>query len=351
MLDSCWSREGSAAKWHTGETGLYKPKRPKPFNAVMTVPLHSSNPHLQDASLRAFSAPKFSPIDYLNHSLPAPTKNQSLSALASQTQSHISTLNAQTSRLSTTLTSLTDDILRISSRLAYEVELLRIEAVALAETLSPNGDLQESIVQFVSAGLEHPEAKEEITSLPGEAKPPANGITSNQPGEPAALPHLRTLLHVREQLQATISRFNLALSFTLPPSLLTTTTSSFISVAAPNTDQDAEAKGQASLSRLKEEVTDLLRAGDLEKAKSRVTELRDICEIWKGTSEERARAKWIDGLEGLIEGDIQRRHEANRRRSGPAAPTREQNTPKPAPETASSGPGFLKRLRDEIYLE
>ena len=326
----------------------------------MTVPLLPSNAHLQDASLRPFLAPNFSSIDYLNNNLPAPNKSQSLSALASQTQSHISTLNAQTSRLSATLTSLTDDILRTSSRLAYEVELLRGEAVSLAETLSPNGDLQESISKFVPAGLEHPEpVLKDAASPPKPSDPPADENSStNHPSEPAALPHLRTLLHVREQLQATISRFNIALSFTLPPSLLSTTASSFISVAAPNTDPDAEAKGQASLARLKEEVTDLLQAGELESAKARVAELRDVCVIWKGTSEERARGKWVDGLDGLIEEDIQRRQEVERGKAGMTAtngPRREQSTPKPVPDatsnSSSSGPGFLRRLRDEIYLE
>ena len=317
----------------------------------MTVPSQPPTPHLTDTNLRAFLSPTFLPVDYLNSSLPAPSKGQTLSTLASQTQSHISTLNAHTSRLSTTLTSLTDDILRTSSRLAYEVELLRGEAVSLAETLSSNGDLHESIQKFVPAGLENAAVTTEVPPTPTKVKSPVNDEISNHLREPSALPHLRTLLHVREQLQATISQFNLALSFTLPPSLLATTASSLMSVAAPTTDPDAEAKGQASTSRLKGEVLDLLQAGELEKAKSRVSELREVCVIWKGTSEERARAKWVDGLEGLIEEDVQRRQELDRRKAGTPAPRREQSTTKPVAETASSGPGFLRRLRDEIYME
>ena len=319
--------------------------------AIMTVPAQASNPHLSDAILRAFLSPGFSPIEYLNNSLPNTGKGQSLSAQASQTQSHISTLSAQTSRLSTTLTSLTDDILRTSSRLAYEVELLRGEAVSLAETLSSNSDLQESILKFVPAGLEDHTTFPEAPPSPTKAGTPSKGDLPNRPNEPSALPYLRTLLHVREQLKATISQFNLALSFTLPPSLLTSTASSLISVAAPNTNPDAEAKGQASLSRLKAEVTDLLRAGELEKARSRVSELKDVCVIWKGTSEEKARAKWVDGLQGLIEEDVQRRQEVDRRKSGTTATKREQSTLKPSAETASGGSGFLRRLRDEIYME
>lgn len=312
----------------------------------MPVPSPTSNPHLTDAGLQPFLSPTFSPVDYLNSNLPgaSSTKVQSLSAIASQTQSHISALNAQTSRLSTTLTGLTDDILRISSRLAYEVELLRGEAVSLAETLSPSGMLHESILKFVPAGLQNTTATTEGPTTPTNPRSLADG-------EPAALSHLRTLLYVRQQLQATIAQFNLALSFTLPPSLLTTTASSLISVAPPNTDPDAEAKGQASLSRLKGEVSDLLQAGELEKATKRVAELRDVCAIWKGTSEEKARAKWVDGLDGLIEEDVHRRQELNRRRGGAGPLRREQSTPKPSTEVLSSGSGFLRRLRDEIYME
>ena len=319
----------------------------------MTVPSQPSNPHLTDPNLRPFLSAGFSPVDYLNNNLPSPSSNkgQSLSTLASQTQTHISTLSAQTSRLSSTLTGLTDDILRVSSRLAYEVELLRGEAVSLAETLSSTGDLHESILNFVPAGLETAALTTEISPTSTKTNPLPGGGISSRPGEPSALPQLRTLLHVRHQLQAAIAQFNLALSFTLPPSLLLTTASSLISVAPPQTDPDAEAKGQAALSRLRGEVTDLLQAGELEKAKARVAELRDVCVIWKGTSEERARAKWVDGLDGLIEEDVQRRQDLDRRKGGSALPRQEQSTPKSTAEATSSGPGFLRRLRDEIYME
>ena len=114
----------------------------------------------------------------------------------------------------------------------------------------------------------------DVPPTPSKAKSVSGDEITASVGEPAALPQLRTLLHVRQQLQATIAKFNLALSFTLPPSLLVSTASSLISVAPPSTDPDAEAKGLASLSRLKGEVTDFLQAGETEKAKARVAELR-----------------------------------------------------------------------------
>ncbi|KAL2058004.1 hypothetical protein ABVK25_001622 [Lepraria finkii] len=301
----------------------------------MTTTSKTPNPHLTDTSLQPFLSPYFSPIDYLNNALPKHQSTDSLSNTASQTQTHISTLAAQTSRLSTTLTTLTDDILRTSSRLAYEVELLRGEALSLSDSLSSRGDLHEHILSFVPSGLDttlsptdalssptSPTRRRQSTqpSSPTRTRPRAPSQCQLPPEkqEPPALPHLRTLLHVREQLQSVIRTFNLALSFPMPPSLLTTTTSNIISVNPPNADPDAEAKGQAALGRLKQDVLDLLadtegRGGGVERARARIEELRDVCVIWKGTSEERARAKWVDGLEAMVEEEVRKREEGRRK--------------------------------------
>lgn len=338
-----------------------------------------ANQRLTDPNLRPFLSPTFSPIDYLNTTLPssAATKQQqgapSLSTIASQTQSHISTLSAQTTHLSTTLTSLADDILRTSSRLAYEVELLRGEALALADSLSSRGDLHESILAFVPEGLDKTTASDPPLS-PSKARhasqaqipphtPTAHAQNQTQlpdrtsTKEPDALPRLRILLHVRAQLQTVIQRFNLALSFPLPPSLLTTTTSSLISVNPPNQDPDLESKGQAALSRLKQEVMDLLadvdgRGGGIERALVRIKELREICVIWKGTGEERARTKWVDGLEGMVEDEVRKKEEGRRRVGGGRQEVRrETSAVRAAGDASGSGPGFLRRLREEIYME
>lgn len=338
------------------------------------------NPHLTDSNLRPFLSPTFSPIDYLNATLPSSltVKQQqgpsSLSNIASQTQSHISTINAQTTRLSTTLTDLTDDILRTSSRLAYEVELLRGEALTLADSLSPRGDLHDSIVKFVPDGLVNVQKPAISPSAPShpiwgsqEQAPPEDRTTQfqdqsqapqpNSTQEPEALPHLRTLLHVRAQLQTVIQRFNLALSFPFPPSLLTSTTSSLISVNPPKPDPDLERKGQNALSRLRQEVMDLLadaegRGGGVERAKSRVQELREICMIWKGTGEEKARLKWVDGLEDMVDDEFQKREEATRKAGpGKQEQRRENSTARNPKDAGGGGPGFLSRLRGEMYLE
>ena len=113
-------------------------------------------------------------------------------------------------------------------------------------------------------------------------------------------------------------------------------------------DPDLEAKGQAALARLKQEVLDMLERGDAAAAKARVGELRDVCEIWKGTSEERARGKWVDGLEAVVE-DREGRGKAD----GRSLPEKREGSAVRGVETSGSGagPGFLRRLRDEIYME
>lgn len=86
----------------------------------------------------------FDAADYLNSTL---NPKLNLSELSSQTQNLLSQLNAQTSRLTAILTQLTDDILRSGARLAYEVDLLRGEAIGLSEAL--NEGLQDDIALFV----------------------------------------------------------------------------------------------------------------------------------------------------------------------------------------------------------
>lgn len=134
----------------------------------------------------------------------------------------------------------------------------------------------------------------------------------------------------------------------MPPSLLTTSTSSLISVSAPIIDPDLESKGQAALARLKQEVLDMLERGEMAAAKARVQELRDMCEIWKGTGEERARGKWVDGLEAVVED----REGSGKASARPRIEKREGSAVRGVETSGSgAGPGFLRRLRDEIYME
>lgn len=189
-----------------------------------------------------------------------------------------------------------------------------------------------------------------------EEKPTSPIITPpshpSSPLEPPSLPRLRTLLHVRTQLQRCISQFNLALTIPFPPSLL-----SPANPIVSSTDAEAqEAKGQAALARIKQEIFDLLadregRGGGVERARERVRELREVVGVWKGTGEERARGRWVEGLEGMVDEERRERRvpaaQGQGRREGSAV----RGFVGVEPEVRSGTPGFLRRLRDEIYMD
>lgn len=372
--------------------------------------------YLTDPLLLPFLAPSFSATSYLNTTLPSPPSKThanahqqpqpTLSALASQTQFQISTLSAQTSRLSATLTALTDDILRCSSRLTYEIEVLRGEANGMVEALGERGELNEAIKTFIPEGLPSSSlngigdgigngasnSNDENTTTTQhlqdqdqdqEQAPSRDSKQSNRTASATDPPitQLRTLLLVRASLTSITRTFSLALTWPMPPSLLPS--SSLISITSPSsqsTTSSLETTGQTALANIKREIEEMLVVGEIERARERVRELKACVEVWKGTSEEKARGKWVGEVEGWVEevgggmvrgglvrgegggggvgkedgngndrvvGDEVRKGDGERRvgaggRGGvePAAPAR-----------TGSGAGFLRRLRDEIYME
>lgn len=125
-----------------------------------------------------------------------------------------------------------------------------------------------------------------------------------------------------------------------------------VSAAPSHADADAtlETRAQAALAALRREVLEMLERGDGEAAAARVRELRDVCGVWKGTGEERARGRWVDGLEAVVEDGGEGRGKAGGSR--PRLEDREGSAVRGGESGASgAGPGFLRRLRDEIYME
>jgi hypothetical protein len=112
--------------------------------AITTTKPKSS--HTSDQLVQPFLQPDFDPATYLNTTLPSLSLSNTRSTnsnnsavalpeLSIQTQALLSQLNAQTNRLSNSLTQLTDEIIRSGARLAYEVEVLRGETTGLTDTL------------------------------------------------------------------------------------------------------------------------------------------------------------------------------------------------------------------------
>lgn len=187
--------------------------------------------------------------------------------------------------------------------------------------------------------------------------------------EPEALSSLRTLHRIRSRLQSVIHTFDSALSWPLPPSALSTSLVSISSAANTDADARAEEVGQAALQKLRDEIRGLLDflGGEegIEKAEKRVEELRALVDVWKGTAEEKARGRFVEGL-GRVVGERRREWEAKSGRNSierdgggssrastdaggrPVVdvPAERRGTP-----SQGGGGGFFRRLRDEIYSE
>lgn len=364
----------------------------------MTDPVAPKSAHLADQTLSPFIQPTFDPAAYLNSTLPSlalssvssrPLKQGNsvpLADLSTQTQNLISQLNAHTTRLSAILTQLTDDILRSGGRLAYEVEVLRGETIGLTETLQEG--LKADVEKFVPGGIQppsQPQKQSEEDEDEEPTSPPQNQATASQPAnppetdqtlstQPAELSHLHTLTTTRSRLESVIKVFGEAMHWTLPPSTLTPT--SFISVSAPsstspsnNTSEDPEARGQAFAANLRSEIADLITGSEdpdtgMEAANARIQALRDLATVWRGTAEEKARVKFVEGLAKVAEekgrerrnvwaqrqGEKEKERERQRARSGSAAGKSGAAEKKaPAAETRtqqkSGGGGFLENLQ------
>ncbi|KAI1185643.1 hypothetical protein F5B17DRAFT_407068 [Nemania serpens] len=344
-----------------------------------TLPLHTrqksraylepKSAHVSDPFLQKFLGPTFSPADYLNATLPsletssrtsnnnnnninnnnnnnndASSSSVSLADLSAQTKAQLSQLNAHTTRLTTTLTQLADDILRSGSRLAYEVELLRGETLSLSEALTDA--LHDDVARFVPGGLQEQaagtgtnntsqstsatqteqqrrRASTAATHPPSpqqQPQPQATTTMTTTPDttaktptdDPAFITQLQTLTLVRSRLDAVVKTFGDAMEFVFPPSEVSVS-SSFLSVSAPepgSAERSTEEKGQKVLRAFREEIAGLLEAsgsgsddpvGAIERAARRVEELKDLAVVWDGTAEEKGRTKFVDGLAKMVE--------------------------------------------------
>jgi hypothetical protein len=315
--------------------------------------------HVSDPTLTPFLQPNFDPADYLNATLPAlalssrPQKsaNASLADLSTQTQDLLSQLNAHTTRLSTILTQLTDDILRSGARLVYEVEVLRGETVGLTETLTDG--LKDDVRKFLPGGLtlESGQDDDEVTS-PALADAERGETMLLEDTTPECISDLRTLTTVRARLETVIKVFGEAMHWTLPPSEVSLA-SSLISVSAPEPGSDnasREQKGKEFAAALRSEIADLIARDPedgMQKAGIRIQALKDLASVWKGTAEEKARTKFVDGLARLAE-DKQRELEKEKERDrirGQPRPSRSGSLPKPQPTQQQRTGGFLENLQ------
>ncbi|KAF7856993.1 hypothetical protein EAF04_009753 [Stromatinia cepivora] len=332
--------------------------------------------HVADPALQPFLNLSFDPADYLNSALPSlqPSNTSSsskssvpLAELSTQTQTLLSHLSAHTTRLTTTLTQLTDEILRSGSRLAYEVEVLRGETLGLSEALTEG--LHDDVTKFVPGGLENDLAKRSMRSgdLHGTSRTRSATITipktptlkdtnSTTIVDPPYVTQLRTLTLVRSRLDTVIKTFGDAMAWTFPPSEVSVT-SSFLSVSAPEPGSEAhstEEKGQEVSKSIRDEIVDLLVGDDpidgIEAAAKRVQELKELALVWKDTAEERARSKFVESLAKMVEDrhrDLLKNAEQDGQLSQRVEALHDQETSVSSigENRAQSGYGFINQLQ------
>jgi len=326
-------------------------------------------------SFGALQQTEFDAVAYLNDTLPPlilssqqtnqkSTRATQIQAATTETQTLLSKLNSQNIRASTELTALVDDILRSGSRLAYEVEVLRGDANSLHELLSET--LQDDIRQFVDEEADSMEVSkhgldEEERDAPGIMN--VNGPRRRR--EPEFMQQLRMYTQVKTRLESVVNVFGEALKWPLPP---TDPTASLISVSNPELGLATSAedeKAQKMLEQYRAEIISLFESdgggyAGLEAASRRVDGLRLLAGIWKGTSEEKARTRFVDNLSKLVE-DRRKALDVRslpQRTAGDSSNQRSSSMPgramKAAAEGSSAASGLfrnLQKLRDEIYLD
>jgi len=323
-----WDSKSSRRRQNSNATPSAKPLTLTTNHQQILI--NPKSTRVGDPALQSFLSPTFDPADFFNATLPPlqtsttspPSNSHSeavpLAELSTQTQTLLSHLSAHTTRLTSTLTQLTDEILRSGSRLAYEVEVLRGETLGLSEALTEG--LQDDVTKFVPQGIEGNLTRRasHITEVNGgrrrsstlttPKKPDYEELPTAQETDPEYITQLRTLTLVRTRLDTVIKTFGDAMSWTFPPSEVSVT-SSFLSVSAPEPGSEVhsvEEKGHQVSKKLREEIADLLISHEdpvdgIEAAAKRVEELKELAKLWKGTAEERARIKFVESLAKLVE--------------------------------------------------
>lgn len=306
---------------------------------------------------------QFDVVQYLDRALPGITltsKNQSvkqnravqIQSASIETQALLSKLNTFNARASTDLTNLTDEILRSGNRLAYEVEVLRSDASSLFDLLSST--LQDEIRELVHKELD--DGGEPRAGL-AESESIADG-TYIRSTDPDFMQQLRLLGHVKSRLEEVIRIFGDALRWPIPPSDVSMA-SSLISVSAPELGVVSSAeddKARATIRQYREEIADLLNSeggGEvgLNAAQNRVEHFQNLAIVWKGTAEEKARNKVVEGFAKIVED--------RRRTLGTFAHTsksqqdalRSNGQSFRVGNSSSTAGGLWRKLRDEMYLD
>jgi hypothetical protein len=294
----------------------------------------SRSPHLSDPSLTPFLSPTFDPAHHLNASLraltlaptpanrPLPTDAAApLTTLSADAQALLAALAAQSARLTAALTALTDDLLRAAPRLAYHADVLRADAVALADRLfdapsSSSGEPPSQLAADRAAFAAAAPRRDGDGGGDDAPPPPPDGEEDEAAAAAAAVARLRVLLAVRARLDAVVRVFGAATAWPAAPSA---GGGGLINISAPPDTDGARARAKAFEDALRADLAARVRGGDDEGARGRAGEFVELAAVWKGTREERGRVGFAEGVEELVEDLIAERDGRTRGRKAAGA--------------------------------
>lgn len=338
----------------------------------MPAPIENELPSIDTADplFTKLNQTSFDLVDFLNDALPSvsldsqtqtqrTTRSAQLQSVSTDSLAFISSLNALNIRASSDLTTLTDEIIRSGNRLAYEVEVLRGDVNGLHDLLTDTlrDDIRHFIQDEAANGVPARSSTEAASSESMDTRPGKN--------EPDFMTQLRLLGKVKARLEAVITIFGEAMKWSMPPSELSMATS-LISVSAPelgiqSTEDDEKAREM--LKAIRAEINDLLGSDGggyqgLDAAAHRVAEYRRLALVWKGTGEEKARAKFVDTLTKMVDERKKaldgRGQPRNTRAEGLLRPLSAMGRPSKGPSEGGGAAGLfrnLQRLKDDLYLE
>ena len=344
------------------------------------------NEEVKDPLLESiFQKPSFDPVVLLNGLFPTPSfvsnqppvRTTPIQDALSQLQALLSKLNTHNYRYADALTQSTDNILRSGSRLAYEVEILGRDADGLHDLLTEtlHSDVQLLRLQVPEVG--NPEILDGRREKTGVDQTGGHDVMEVPPALQVRefIMQLRTLEQVKARLEDVITVLGKSMKWPLPPSEHSITSSlKSVSAPAPGSEKYIYAEKDRDMAgKLRQEIAELLDSKveidrGIKAASDRVDQLRLLVGVWKGTAEERARAKFVDDLEKMIEdrrkilnarSEIQQlRTERQSLHHASSLPERmttvHDSTERNSIESGNPAGGLLRnlqRLRDEIYLD
>lgn len=274
-----------------------------------------------------------------------------MSVISSKTTILLSTLDLQTQRLLITLQTLTDEILRLTPRLGYEVDLLRSDVLSLSTAL--NTDLLPDITHFQSSTSKK-------TTLATDA---TQDVTTTADTKPDVLSKLEMLATVRARLEDVIRIFGEAMAWPLndsedtgpdAPADASESTYGFpVPTRTPSPIRALESGNYGQKKKVTtnpiEEILYLLSCDDLPAASKKIRRLRKLATVFEGTIEGPARTAVVEALEAKVTEEEEKKKAIWKQQERRQAVGREEEKRKAEEDAEKAESGGWAGGRDGYY--